>query len=321
VSRLCSRFQDLNWRALRNCDRSQDTHIQVIQRNTCYGKSPGRSKVHRCWPWLSRSTRAARACCCSQLGIPHLEEVIAPSARGSQNSAMSPALHQRVQLCSPLGQPRHLQSTQTFRYPCVLTPLAACGNRQGAFAAAVDVMNLLTHPLVPNVVMLATRRCTCCCMCNTGCGQLSSSSGSSRSQWPVSFRAAASRSSSPADDSPSAPHSVDENPVSSSQAAEVSGQPQQQQQADNSFLALPLLIASSLSHVNRQYIKMRRRRKWWSKMGGYPKVRSFVLAKPVQALLIQPPSTHTVVPAEAYSAAAPAHPIITHQAAQPTASK
>jgi hypothetical protein len=27
-----------------------------------------------------------------------------------------------------------------------------------------------------------------------------------------------------------------------------------------------------LSHVNRQYIKMRRRRKWWSKMGGYPKV-------------------------------------------------
>jgi hypothetical protein len=44
------------------------------------------------------------------------------------------------------------------------------------------------------------------------------------------------------------------------------------QPADSPFLALPLLVASSLSHVNRQYIKMRRRRKWWSKMGGYPKV-------------------------------------------------
>lgn len=38
------------------------------------------------------------------------------------------------------------------------------------------------------------------------------------------------------------------------------------------MLELPLLIASSLSHVNRQYIKMRRRRKWWNKLGGYPKV-------------------------------------------------
>jgi len=103
---------------------------------------------------------------------------------------------------------------------------------------------------------------------------------------PVS--AAASRSSSPGDDSDSgfsSPRSVDENPASTSQAAESSsgtdadasssagstGQP-----ADSPFLALPLLIASSLSHVNRQYIKMRRRRKWWSKMGGYPKVIAFV---------------------------------------------
>lgn len=141
-------------------------------------------------------------------------------------------------------------------------------------------------------------------MLNAGCGQLSSSSISSRSQWPVSFRAAASRSSSPADDSdaPSAPHSVDENPASSSQAAEVNGQPQQQQQADNSFLALPLLIASSLSHVNRQYIKMRRRRKWWSKMGGYPKVRA---CKPCPnngpAASVHP----CLYPFEACSAAAP----------------
>jgi hypothetical protein len=41
---------------------------------------------------------------------------------------------------------------------------------------------------------------------------------------------------------------------------------------DNPVLELPLLFASSLSHVNRQYIKMRRRRKWWNKLGGYPKV-------------------------------------------------
>jgi hypothetical protein len=40
---------------------------------------------------------------------------------------------------------------------------------------------------------------------------------------------------------------------------------------DNPALEFPLLLASSLSHVNRQYIKMRRRRKWWNKLGGYPK--------------------------------------------------
>ncbi|WIA35409.1 hypothetical protein OEZ86_003854 [Tetradesmus obliquus] len=43
---------------------------------------------------------------------------------------------------------------------------------------------------------------------------------------------------------------------------------------DNPALEFPLLLASSLSHVNRQYIKMRRRRKWWNKLGGYPKVPS-----------------------------------------------
>jgi hypothetical protein len=46
---------------------------------------------------------------------------------------------------------------------------------------------------------------------------------------------------------------------------------------DNPVLEFPLLFASSLSHVNRQYIKMRRRRKWWNKLGGYPKVCSVCL--------------------------------------------
>jgi hypothetical protein len=95
-------------------------------------------------------------------------------------------------------------------------------------------------------------------------------------------RVAASRSSSPADDGSDAAasaHLADENPASSSHAAESSSAAgaaaaAQQQPADSPFLALPLLVASSLSHVNRQYIKMRRRRKWWSKMGGYPKVRA-----------------------------------------------
>ncbi|GBG00278.1 hypothetical protein Rsub_13004 [Raphidocelis subcapitata] len=40
------------------------------------------------------------------------------------------------------------------------------------------------------------------------------------------------------------------------------------------LLGLPLLLSSRLSHVNSAYIKMRRRRKWWSKLGGYPKVPS-----------------------------------------------
>jgi len=42
----------------------------------------------------------------------------------------------------------------------------------------------------------------------------------------------------------------------------------------DALLGLPLLLSSSLSHVNRQYIRMRRRRRWWSKLGGYPKVGS-----------------------------------------------
>jgi hypothetical protein len=46
---------------------------------------------------------------------------------------------------------------------------------------------------------------------------------------------------------------------------------------DNPVLEFPLLFASSLSHVNRQYIKMRRRRKWWNKLGGYPKVGNICL--------------------------------------------
>jgi hypothetical protein len=42
------------------------------------------------------------------------------------------------------------------------------------------------------------------------------------------------------------------------------------------LLAIPLMLLSSFSHVNRQYIKLRRRRKWWRKLGGYPKVWSCV---------------------------------------------
>jgi hypothetical protein len=38
------------------------------------------------------------------------------------------------------------------------------------------------------------------------------------------------------------------------------------------FVEKPLLLASTLSHVNKEYIKMRRRRKWWRKLGGFPKV-------------------------------------------------
>jgi hypothetical protein len=119
---------------------------------------------------------------------------------------------------------------------------------------------------------------------DTGIQHTCSITCSSRHQFPpVSFTAAASRSSSPADDgneTPALSYSSDEITASTSEAAGGSSQhgstadgtSQQQQPADSPFLALPLLVASSLSHVNRQYIKMRRRRKWWSKMGGYPKV-------------------------------------------------
>eukprot|EP00879_Flechtneria_rotunda_P016053 GHRR01016791.1.p1 GENE.GHRR01016791.1~~GHRR01016791.1.p1 ORF type:complete len:193 (+),score=40.67 GHRR01016791.1:188-766(+) len=68
--------------------------------------------------------------------------------------------------------------------------------------------------------------------------------------------------------------SVDENPASSSQAAE--GKADSGTPIEHSILVLPLLIASAYSHVNRQYIKMRRRRKWWKKLGGYPRVGSAV---------------------------------------------
>jgi hypothetical protein len=53
---------------------------------------------------------------------------------------------------------------------------------------------------------------------------------------------------------------------------------------DNAALEFPLLLASSLSHVNRQYIKMRRRRKWWNKLGGYPKVRCTCTCHSARAL-------------------------------------
>uniref|UniRef100_A0A383VEW1 ADP,ATP carrier protein n=1 Tax=Tetradesmus obliquus TaxID=3088 RepID=A0A383VEW1_TETOB len=58
------------------------------------------------------------------------------------------------------------------------------------------------------------------------------------------------------------------------QAANNSSSSSSQGSHDNPALEFPLLLASSLSHVNRQYIKMRRRRKWWNKLGGYPKVPS-----------------------------------------------
>lgn len=64
---------------------------------------------------------------------------------------------------------------------------------------------------------------------------------------------------------------ADENASTSQPSADSSSAPQREPQ-ENSMLAIPLLIGSSLSHINKQYIKMRRRRKWWSKMGGYPKV-------------------------------------------------
>lgn len=152
-------FKDLNWRALRNCDRSQDTHTLAIHRSIFYLKKARRVQSSSLRPWLSRLAPAARACCCFQLLVLYRLEVVVCGAKASQNSAMSLALHQRVQLCSPLRQPRQLQQTQTLRYPCVLTPRAARGNRQGVSAAAVDVMNLLTHQLVPKVIVLATRCC------------------------------------------------------------------------------------------------------------------------------------------------------------------
>lgn len=79
------------------------------------------------------------------------------------------------------------------------------------------------------------------------------------------------QSSNPSDGSHQQRRPADDHASSSSQAASSSTGPQKDSQ-ENSLLALPLLIASSLSHINKQYIKMRRRRKWWSKMGGYPKV-------------------------------------------------
>lgn len=41
--------------------------------------------------------------------------------------------------------------------------------------------------------------------------------------------------------------------------------------AGDGLLGLPLLLASTLSHVNIQYMKLRRRRRWWKQAGGYPK--------------------------------------------------
>lgn len=109
--------------------------------------------------------------------------------------------------------------------------------------------------------------------------QLTSSSRRRLQQQPLRPAAAASPSPNSGAGGDWSWHSVDENPASSSQAedgplaagtgsAAGSGAPK-----ESAFLALPLLIASSLSHVNRQYIRMRRRRNWWRKLGGYPRVR------------------------------------------------
>jgi hypothetical protein len=85
----------------------------------------------------------------------------------------------------------------------------------------------------------------------------------------------ASRSGSPgdADDGDDSAAAAASSSSSSSGAAAAAAGSLKQPAPDNPWLALPLLILSSFSHVNRQYIRLRRRRKWWGKLGGYPKVR------------------------------------------------
>lgn len=87
-----------------------------------------------------------------------------------------------------------------------------------------------------------------------------------------------SESQDPAEGEADSLQSASSSPGSSSRASSAtSSMEEDQSKPYNMLLELPLLAASKLSHVNRQYIRMRRRQKWWNKLGGYPKVCSALL--------------------------------------------